>query len=78
MVELDPYQNTITRDIGYILYGAYNITMVTVLLNMLIAMMTRSFTNIAVSTAEQGFIVLVYVKTCFGCLPFAVCSSFIT
>ncbi|KAH9502963.1 Short transient receptor putative channel 3 [Bulinus truncatus] len=46
-VELgDDYEN-ITEDIGYFIYGAYNVTMVTVLLNMLIAMMTRSFTRIA-------------------------------
>ena len=38
-----------SEDIGYIIYGTYNIVMVTVLINMLIAMMTRSFTLIAVS-----------------------------
>lgn len=48
-VKLGGYNNTFTEDIGYIIYGAYNVAMVTVLLNMLIAMMTRSFTLIAVS-----------------------------
>ncbi|KAI8790076.1 short transient receptor potential channel 6, partial [Biomphalaria glabrata] len=46
-VLLGGYNNTFTSDIGYFIYGAYNISMVTVLLNMLIAMMTRSFTLIA-------------------------------
>ncbi|CAG5135895.1 unnamed protein product, partial [Candidula unifasciata] len=46
-VKLGGYNNTFTEDIGYIIYGAYNVAMVTVLLNMLIAMMTRSFTLIA-------------------------------
>ena len=48
-VRLGDYNNNLTEDIGYIIYGVYNIVMVTVLINMLIAMMTRSFTNIAVS-----------------------------
>lgn len=47
-VQLGNYNNSLTEDIGYIIYGVYNIVMVTVLINMLIAMMTRSFTNIAV------------------------------
>nr|KAG5713047.1 hypothetical protein BaRGS_021841 [Batillaria attramentaria] len=46
-VKLGDYNNNLTEDIGYIIYGLYNIVMVTVLINMLIAMMTRSFTNIA-------------------------------
>ncbi|XP_076449136.1 short transient receptor potential channel 7-like [Babylonia areolata] len=46
-VRLGDYNNDLTQDIGYIIYGIYNIVMVTVLINMLIAMMTRSFTNIA-------------------------------
>lgn len=49
VVQLNGYDNTLTEDIGYIIYGAYNVASVTVLLNMLIAMMTRSFENIAVS-----------------------------
>lgn len=48
-VKLGDYNNSLTEDVGYIIYGMYNIVMVTVLINMLIAMMTRSFTNIAVS-----------------------------
>ncbi|CAL1532324.1 unnamed protein product, partial [Lymnaea stagnalis] len=46
-VKLGQYDNFFTENIGLIIYGAYNVAMVTVLLNMLIAMMTRSFTLIA-------------------------------
>ena len=52
-VRLGSYNNSLTEDVGYIIYGIYNIVMVTVLINMLIAMMTRSFTNIAVSTRTE-------------------------
>ncbi|XP_050396877.2 short transient receptor potential channel 7 isoform X1 [Patella vulgata] len=55
-VRLGEYNNNVTEDIGYIIYGAYNATSVTVLLNMLIAMMTRSFQTIAEdSDAEWKF-----------------------
>ncbi|KAL8589975.1 hypothetical protein ACOMHN_007001 [Nucella lapillus] len=55
-VKLGGYNNNLTEDVGYIIYGVYNIVMVTVLINMLIAMMTRSFTNIAEdSDAEWKF-----------------------
>ncbi|XP_063439378.1 short transient receptor potential channel 7-like [Mytilus trossulus] len=46
VVKLGEYENKFTEDIGYIIYGAYNIAMVIVLLNMLIAMMTRSYQDI--------------------------------
>ncbi|XP_067652224.1 short transient receptor potential channel 7-like isoform X3 [Haliotis asinina] len=52
-VQLGDYNHTLTQDIGYFIYGSYNIAMVTVLLNMLIAMMTRSFTNIAEDSDVQ-------------------------
>ncbi|ESO90970.1 hypothetical protein LOTGIDRAFT_122406, partial [Lottia gigantea] len=55
-VRLGEYDNHVTEDIGYIIYGAYNAVSVTVLLNMLIAMMTRSFQTIAEdSDAEWKF-----------------------
>ncbi|KAJ8302754.1 hypothetical protein KUTeg_019150 [Tegillarca granosa] len=46
VVELGAYQNNYTRDIAYWIYGVYNIGMVTILINMLIAMMARSYQNI--------------------------------
>ncbi|ESO82714.1 hypothetical protein LOTGIDRAFT_108754, partial [Lottia gigantea] len=42
-VELGEFDNHFTQNVGYWLYGAYNVAIVIVLLNMLIAMMTRSF-----------------------------------
>ena len=67
----DDYDNHLTEDIGYIIYGIYNIVMVTVLINMLIAMMTRSFTNIAVSCATGVrcccLSVFVYLFVCCCC-----------
>ncbi|XP_060587786.1 short transient receptor potential channel 7-like [Ruditapes philippinarum] len=50
VVTLADYNNSVTEDIGYCLYGLYNFLMVTVLLNMLIAMMARSFQAIAESS----------------------------
>ena len=45
----DSYNSGFTERVGYIVYGAYNIAAVIVLLNMLIAMMSRSFDLIQVS-----------------------------
>ncbi|XP_074837776.1 short transient receptor potential channel 6 isoform X2 [Carettochelys insculpta] len=40
------YKHTFIENIGYVLYGVYNVTMVIVLLNMLIAMINNSFQEI--------------------------------
>ena len=48
-VELGGYHSRFTESLGYIVFGVYNWGAVIVLLNMLIAMMTRSFDKIAVS-----------------------------
>ncbi|XP_067652087.1 short transient receptor potential channel 7-like [Haliotis asinina] len=45
-VELGEFENVFTQNVGYWIFGAYNIAIVIVLLNMLIAMMTRSFDTI--------------------------------
>ncbi|KAH3830216.1 hypothetical protein DPMN_103457 [Dreissena polymorpha] len=47
VVLLDQYNNYVTENFGNFLYGLYNVIMVTVLINMLIAMMARSFQAIA-------------------------------
>ncbi|XP_048773231.1 short transient receptor potential channel 7-like isoform X2 [Ostrea edulis] len=47
VLSLGEYRNNFTEDIGYIIYGVFNIVTVTVLINMFIAVMTRSFQNIA-------------------------------
>ncbi|CAI9555403.1 unnamed protein product [Staurois parvus] len=43
------YGHKFIENIGYVLYGVYNVTMVIVLLNMLIAMINNSFQEIEVS-----------------------------
>lgn len=42
------YNHKFIENIGYVLYGVYNVTMVIVLLNMLIAMINSSFQEIEV------------------------------
>ena len=48
VVELDDFEHFFTETVGYWMFGVYNIATVTVLLNMLIAMMSRSFEIIQV------------------------------
>ena len=51
LVELNNgYDSRFTESVGYLVFGIYNWGAVIVLLNMLIAMMTRSFEKIAVSS----------------------------
>jgi len=45
-VQLENYENRLTVYIGYLIYGAFNIASVIVLLNMLIAMMSKSYETI--------------------------------
>ncbi|CAF0998099.1 unnamed protein product [Adineta ricciae] len=45
-VQLGYYNNPFTETIGYMIYGAFNIASVIVLLNMLIAMMSKSYETI--------------------------------
>ena len=47
------FQSRFTESVGYIVFGVYNWGAVIVLLNMLIAMMTRSFDKIAVSLSDR-------------------------
>lgn len=44
------YDHKFIENIGYVLYGVYNVTMVIVLLNMLIAMMNHSYQEIEVTS----------------------------
>ena len=48
VVELGEFNHFFTETLGYWMFGVYNIATVTVLLNMLIAMMSRSFEIIQV------------------------------
>ncbi|KAK3600933.1 hypothetical protein CHS0354_004142 [Potamilus streckersoni] len=43
VVEFSIFKNDFTETVGYLIFGVYNIVTVIVLLNMLIAMMSRSF-----------------------------------
>jgi hypothetical protein len=45
-VQLNSYNNPFTETVGYLIYGAFNIASVIVLLNMLIAMMSKSYETI--------------------------------
>ena len=49
----DPYESLVTVTVGYALFGAYNWITVIVLLNMLIAMMARSYEFIEVKYAPH-------------------------
>jgi len=48
VVEVKEFGHTFTETVGYWIFGFYNIATVIVLLNMLIAMMSRSFEIIQV------------------------------
>ena len=48
-IKLDPFKNSLTEGFGFILYGTFHIASIIVLLNMLIAMMTKSYEDILVN-----------------------------
>ncbi|XP_025929569.1 short transient receptor potential channel 6 isoform X1 [Apteryx rowi] len=50
------YKHKFIENIGYVLYGVYNVTMVIVLLNMLIAMINSSFQEIELGQRKQSSI----------------------
>lgn len=56
IVELDEFEHIFTQYVGYWIFGAYNWCSVIVLLNMLIAMMSRSFELIQVMTLFVCFL----------------------
>ena len=47
-VLIEPFKNELTLVVGYLVFGIYHISHITVLLNMLIAMMARSYEIILV------------------------------
>ena len=49
------YKSRFTESVGYLVFGVYNWGAVIILLNMLIAMMTRSFEKITVSLVFINF-----------------------
>ena len=48
-VMIEPFRNQLTTNFGYVLFGMFHISNITILLSMLIAMMTKSFDTILVS-----------------------------
>ena len=54
VVKVNGYENHVTEDFGYVIYGLFNVALVTVLLNMLIAMMARSYQAITVSKVKKS------------------------
>lgn len=52
------YDHKFIENIGYVLYGIYNVTMVVVLLNMLIAMINSSYQEIEVSPKNPIFTII--------------------
>lgn len=56
------YDHKFIENIGYVLYGVYNVTMVVVLLNMLIAMINNSYQEIEVRVTSHFNISMYYVK----------------
>ncbi len=53
-VELQGFPSRFTESVGYIVFGVYYWAVVIILLNMLIAMMTRSFEKITVTNIPSG------------------------
>lgn len=56
IIDMWPYNNYVTQNLAYILLGAYMVSVGLVMLNMLIAMMSRSFDQIAVRASLFAFI----------------------
>ena len=47
-VLIEPFENQLTPNFGYVLFGMFHISNITILMSMLIAMMTKSFDTIIV------------------------------
>lgn len=45
---ISPFDNNLTVITGYILFGTFHVANITIMINMLIAMMTKSFEDIIV------------------------------
>jgi transient receptor potential cation channel subfamily C protein 3/transient receptor potential cation channel subfamily C protein 6/transient receptor potential cation channel subfamily C protein 7 len=54
-VEIFPFENYMILVSGYLIFAMFHIVNITILLNMLIAMMTRSYDLILVNKALSGF-----------------------
>ena len=45
---IEPFENQLTADVGFLMFGMFHISNITILFSMLIAMMTKSFESILV------------------------------
>ena len=52
---IEPFENQLTPDVGFLLFGMFHISNITILFSMLIAMMTKSFERILVSSGNHGY-----------------------
>lgn len=52
-VVIAPFNNNLTPNFGYVLFGMFHITNITVLLSMLISMLTKSFESILVRILKK-------------------------
>ena len=59
-VLIEPFENQLTPNFGYVLFGMFHISNITILMSMLIAMMTKSFDTIIVIVV---FIYIFVLKT---------------
>jgi hypothetical protein len=55
---LAPFKNGLTETFGTVLYGMFHIASIVVLLNMLIAMMTKSYESILVRALKFFFLLI--------------------
>jgi uncharacterized membrane protein len=55
-VEISPYSNHLTPGAGYIIFGMFHITNITILISMLIAMLTKSFEDILVTSRFERLV----------------------
>ena len=56
VVEIDPFDNDLTLVFGYLIFGLYHIINITIMINMLIAMMARSYDSILVYIKFEEFL----------------------
>ncbi len=70
------YDHKFIENIGYVLFGVYNVTMVVVLLNMLIAMINHSYQEIEVRQMYLNKMIKNTQKDSLSCIClYCVCEN---
>ncbi len=67
------YDHKFIENIGYVLFGVYNVTMVVVLLNMLIAMINHSYQEIEVRQMYLNKMIKNTQKDSLSCICLYLC-----